>query len=418
MIVVFFHLLILFTLAFLWFRYSAGDNRLVYWVALLVKLGAGILLGYVYSAHYSDSDTFSFFQDSVELASMAKADWWSYLNYLWFEKDQAFSGENRTLFFVKLVSLFTVFTQDSYWIVSLYFSFFSFVASWWLVSVISWYHPMLRSSAMLAFLFFPSCIFWSSGIIKESVAMAMLCILSGLFVTIWNESKLSAIQVVVIFVTTWVLWSLKYYYAAVFFPVALAALLTRWFVTQRMRASAISAYREFVLLVVLLMVFVFVVTFVHPNFYPQRIFEVVVENYDSFSEKSEPEKMVHFKNLKPAVGSLLRHAPWALLSGLFRPFVWEASNVFSFFVSLENLLLLTLTFFSVRQFRVSLNSPHRLLIFAALLYCAVLCIFLTLSAPNFGTYVRYRVGFLPFFVMLIMYKSIPEQWFNKLFRMN
>ncbi|MBX2968417.1 MAG: hypothetical protein KF803_03525 [Cyclobacteriaceae bacterium] len=414
MISVFIHLVIIFSLAFWWLKCYPENGKLVYWFCLALKLSAGLVLGYVYSTHYTDSDTFNFFQDSLRLAEMAKANWREYVAYLWFEKEPAFSGENRTLFFVKLVSVFTLLAQGNYWVVSLYFSLFSFAACWWFVWIIGRYYPNVKFAAILAFLLFPSSVFWSSGIIKESAAMTMLYVLLGIFLTVWQHKKFSWMQSVVLLIATWVLWSLKYYYAAVFFPVALSALLTRWFIQERMRPSAVSAYREFVLLLVLMMVFVFIVTFVHPNFYPQRILEVVVENYEAFRDKSDPEKMAHFHNLKPKVGSFLLNAPWALVSGLFRPFVWEASNIFSFLVSVGNIILLGFTIFALRHFRRLTASPDRLLLFALIVYCASLCIFLTLSAPNFGTYVRYRVGFFPLFILLISLGLPLERWIKKI----
>lgn len=414
MISIFIHLFIIFSLAFWWFKRYPENGKLMYWLCLVIKLGAGLALGYVYSTYYIDSDTFNFFQDSLRLAEMAKTNVREYVAYLWLEKEPAFSGENRTLFFVKLVSVLTFLAQGNYWVVSLYFSLFSFAACWWLVSLITRYYPKAKFAAILAFLLFPSSVFWSSGIIKESAAMTMLYVLLGIFITIWQQKKITWIQIAVLLIATWILWSLKYYYAAVFFPVALSALLTRWFVQERMRPSAVTAYREFVLLLVLLMVFVFIVTFVHPNFYPQRILEVVVENYEAFRDKSDPEKMVHFYDLKPTIGSFLLNAPWALVSGLFRPFVWEASNIFSFMVGAGNLILLGFTVFSLRRFRSLTASPDRLLLFALIVYCASLCIFLTLSAPNFGTYVRYRVGFFPLFILLISLGLPLERWVKKI----
>ena len=260
------HGAVIFLLAWWWFRHNRSSLDKLYWPALLVKLGAGIALGLIYSRYYVDSDTFSFFQESIRLAEIGRADWVEYLRYLWFEKEQAFSGENRTLFFVKLVSLFSIITNNNYWIISIYVSFFSFASAWWLVKRISLSFPAFTLPAVVAFLFFPSCVFWSAGIIKESVAMTVLYAMTGLLLIIWKSHKVTWLQFATTIVCVWVLWSLKYYYAAVFLPVALSALLTRWFVQNRMKPSAVTAYREFVLLSVLLMVFIFVVTFVHPNF--------------------------------------------------------------------------------------------------------------------------------------------------------
>jgi hypothetical protein len=393
-------------LAWRWWRYDDSAFRKIYWPALLLKIGAGLLLGYVYSYHYVDSDTVRFFDSSIELTTMARQDFGAYMHYLWSESDAPYSGENRTIFFVKLVSLFALATNDNYWLVSVYFSLFSFFSAWHLTRLIASSFPSIGHSAVLAFLIFPSCVFWSSGVIKETAAVAALYFLVALLIDIWLHNRVTTIFWMVSVLSLWLLWSLKYYYAAVFVPVGATAVLTRWFVENRMRPAARSAYREYLLFIVLLMVMFFVVTFIHPNFYPQRMLEVIVENYYLFVKASEPSKVIHFYNLEATLGSIMVNMPWAFISGLFRPFLLEASNTFQVLVSLENLLLLVLTALSVRNLSAMAGSKHRILIFAAVVYCFLLCAFLTLSAPNFGTLVRYRIGFLPFFVLLVGYQLV------------
>jgi hypothetical protein len=47
-------------------------------------------------------------------------------------------------------------------------------------------------------------------------------------------------------------------------------------------------------------------------------------------------------------------------------------------------------------------------------YSVLLCIFLALSTPNFGTLIRYRVGFLPFLLVLICRQSFLVRFLSKL----
>jgi hypothetical protein len=42
-----------------------------------------------------------------------------------------------------------------------------------------------------------------------------------------------------------------------------------------------------------------------------------------------------------------------------------------------------------------------MLVFSVIVYVSLLCIFLSLSTPNFGTLSRYRVGFISFFFLLV-----------------
>ena len=407
---------VIFFVAWRWWLADDSAFRKIFWPAFFLKLGAGLLLGYIYSYYYTNSDTVSFFQKSVELSELGRNNFPQFLDYLWSATDAPYSGENRTIFFVKIVSLFSFITGDNYWIVSLYFSFLSFLAIWWLTRIISLHFPDFSWSMVFSFLVFPSTVFWSSGVIKETMAFVSLCFLSGIYIKFWVGKKIPVWQYLLVVLFIWILWSLKYYYAALFIPIACTALLTRWFAENRMKASVRSAYRELVLFMVLLMVMFFVVTFVHPNLYPQRVLEVMVENNEIFLELSHPDKVIHFFDLEPTFGSLLLNMPWAFLSGLFRPIIWEASNILQILVSVENLFLGFLVVISLKNLKLIARSEHRILILSILVYCFLLCSFLAISAPNFGTLVRYRVGFLPFFVLLVGYQTAVVGYLKNIFK--
>jgi hypothetical protein len=91
----------------------------------------------------------------------------------------------------------------------------------------------------------------------------------------------------------------------------------------------------------------------------------------------------------------------AFFSGLYRPFVTEVHTIWQVIAALENLLLLILTIAALTNVTRMITSRHRLLIFSLMIYITLLCVFLALSTPNFGTLSRYRVGFIPFFVLLL-----------------
>jgi glucan phosphoethanolaminetransferase (alkaline phosphatase superfamily) len=119
------------------------------------------------------------------------------------------------------------------------------------------------------------------------------------------------------------------------------------------------------------------------------------------SRFSSPEDQIEYTDLQPEASSILYHAPNALLSGLFRPFVWEAHTASQWLVAMENLALLVLTIAALTRFKRVIHSQNRLLVFTAIVYIVLLCIFLSLSTPNFGTLSRYKVGFQSFFFLLI-----------------
>jgi hypothetical protein len=139
--------------------------------------------------------------------------------------------------------------------------------------------------------------------------------------------------------------------------------------------------------------------------------EVVVSSYHEYETISEPDDLIHYHSLKATPLSLMQNTPMALVSGLYRPFLTEANSFLQFCIAVENLILIMLSIGAISNVKKMLNSEYRLLLVSILIYTVLLCIFLALSAPNFGTLSRYRVGFLPYFVLLL---TIDNPLINKL----
>jgi len=165
-----------------------------YWPALIAKCIAGISLGIIYSTYYETSDTFTFFQLASDHADIARNDFSSYLNFLFSKQDGYYLGEHRTIFYTKITSVLALATGNNYWITSIFFSLLSFFSAWYLSNTIARLFPEYKIAACIAFLFFPSLVFWSSGIIKESLAMAAMFFLAALFKTLDERTNFNRVD--------------------------------------------------------------------------------------------------------------------------------------------------------------------------------------------------------------------------------
>lgn len=392
-------------------RQEDGSWRKVYWPALATKLLAGIALGIIYSSYYETGDTFIFFDLAAEKAALARTDFPAYLDFITSPDQGYFLGEHRLILFVKLVSIFAWLSYSNYWIISLYCSIISFFAAWHLTKTIVRLFPALRTAACIAFLFFPGVVFWSSGLIKESLAMAALFYLTALFVRLWMGERVRLWVIIPALIAFWLIFNLKYYYLAVFIPVTVSALIMRG-VSSRIKIKRFDV--QLVIWGILLVSGFGLITFLHPNFTPYKLLAVIVSNNTVFMQVCAPGDVIHFYNLEPTWLSMAVNSPWALLSGLFRPFVWEADTVFKMITALQNLALFALTVISLPMLARLKNSPHRLLVISAILYSVLLSIFLALSTPNFGTLTRYNVGYLPFFVLLVTQHPVVNRLVSKI----
>jgi hypothetical protein len=402
-------IIVISSLSFLLWKKTEITIRKFFWPALILKLAGGISLGVVYTYYYSADDTFLYFDDAVKLSAYGRSDMWGYIQFLWNGNElQSLPGEiitdaPRSVFFVKILSLVNLFTFDNYWISSLWFSFFAFVGSWQLFVRINQLGKDFVSPSVFAFLLLPSCLFWGSGVMKESVAVGSLFFIVGFFLLLYQKRKTRTVEWLQALICTYFLWSLKYYWAAVLFPSLFTCLLMVYFISPSLILK--SYWKEIAISSLIFAGLCLGATFIHPNFYLERILGVIVENNNAFVSISEPDDVIHFYNLSPNWSSIFVNAPWALFSGLFRPLSFQSSSFFQSVASIENLFLLVLFVASLKNLRLILTSPYRMLVSSAIIYIVLLCIFLALSTPNFGSLSRYRIGFLPFFTFLIAYRN-------------
>lgn len=397
----------------LW-MHERSSLRKFFWPALLFRLATGLLLGLVYLHYYTVGDTFLYFKDGVTLAQVARNDFNSYVSFLWMG-DESFSfwtdlsfQQPRALFLSKVVSVLCLLCYDNYWIISLWFSLLTFVSAWLLVKKIKELYPATEIAAVIGFLFFPSAVFWGSGLIKESMALAGLFFLSIIVLTMWNKKRVSAMEWILVAVAIWVVWNLKYYFLAVFLPVTATAFITKALVSRMKLKTFVG---EVALWCGIFFIPILLMSVLHPNFYLHRLMDVVVLSYQEFYDISNTEDLIHYRDLQPTVLSIARNSPRALVSGFFRPFITEAHGLLQWFGAIENLILLGLFLFALPGIKKIRTSENRLLLFSTIVYVFILCIFLSLSTPNFGTLSRYRVGFLPFLVYVL---TINNALINKL----
>ena len=192
-------------------------------------------------------------------------------------------------------------------------------------------------------------------------------------------------------ISGWALWSLKYYWLAVWLAVVIPVVLVRLletrihFVQQNPKWSWI----------VFFLISLGGISILHPNFYYYRLFSVIAENYNAYVALSSDGDVIRFYNLDSSWLSVALNSPWALISGLFRPFIFEVRNILQAAAATENLVLLILFGIAAYRFR-SYAKNFNVLKLAAMFYIIFLSIFLALSTPNFGTLSRFKIGFTPF----------------------
>ena len=110
--------------------------------------------------------------------------------------------------------------------------------------------------------------------------------------------------------------------------------------------------------------------------------------------------------LDGSFNNLILKSPLVIFTCLFRPFLWESKKLIILFTSLESTLLLLSTLFVmirmgiIHFFLVIFRKPYLLFCFSISIIFALVIGFTTF---NFGTMIRYKIIFLPFYYFLLVH---------------
>lgn len=368
---------------------------------------AGCAVGWLYLCYYQGGDTLGYYHDAQILSAIFKENPNTYLKTIFGELEVEtlqYNAQSRALFFAKIASLFSIFSLQNYWLIAIALSLLNFFASWWFVVQLRAKFDASVYVFFIPFLFYPSVVFWSAGLLKESVALAMIYILCGILIQVLGQ-KLTGKKVFVLFcvsvLCTWLLWMLKYYYAALLLPSLLMVLLYHLLKAHTNVLS--NLWRSLLIIVPALGILFFFFMQLHPNLHPELILQAIVRNHDLSVAASDEGKYVRYESLIPTLGSFLYHFPKAVFSGLFRPVPGEGNSFFYLLSGIENLLILVLTLLACylllfRKVKIWV-SP---LLLACILYVVLLAGLVALASPNFGSLVRYKVAYAPFWVFLCL----------------
>jgi hypothetical protein len=243
------------------------------------------------------------------------------------------------------------------------------------------------------------------------------------------------IKIVVMLILIIALFLLKYYYFALLVPLLFAfglSFFARNYFNKSIRFQLFIFLGSFIFIVGL-------ASNLHPNLWFSRLSEAIFINQQNILATSDFDSQINFTydydfepiyhNYKngeyqnsPTLFQLIEQSPKALLAGLFFPleidFSTFGTSEFNFYrlaSVIENWIILFFFIHTISikrlfsQIRSVFLSKHNsktnsltVLWLVGIIFCVGMATLLALSAPNLGALVRYKVGFLPFFIFGIV----------------
>jgi hypothetical protein len=390
-----------------------------YLKAILFKIFGGLALIFVYTVYYNGGDTTNYFHDAVVINRLifknAQAGFEVLLNgadlknLSYFDNETEFPvyvRDSATSFVSQIAAVLAFFGARSFVPTTLLISWISFMGVWNLYRVFLFEFPNLSKEMAIAFFYIPTVIFWSSGLLKDTISLSALGFFTFSFYQVFMRKKNILWNLMILFLSAKVLLIVKAY---IFFAVLPGALI--WLAGSYLSKVDSKLIRSMVapLILVITVVGAYVMLDSLDNslgkFSVDQILSRAVITQRDLKSDYYGGNTFDIGDFESTIPSILSVSHRALFAGLFRPFITEARNVLMLISSIENLFLLIFTIallIKVRLFGIfKYFYKHNLLTFS-LIFSLFFSLSVGLSTSNFGSMVRYKIPGLPFFVASLM----------------
>jgi hypothetical protein len=268
--------------------------------------------------------------------------------------------------------------------------------------------PALSPLAAVATLFLPSFVFWSSGLIKEAVAVAGFgWALFGLH--LWIREGRPVVGLVLMAVGVAPIWLIKPY---ILFPVVLAG--GAWYYWARSVKRGRVRVRPIYLTIASMLGLggIVLLSQYFPEFAPETFSDRTQELQQIGRGLRGGSNYVLGSEIPTSLSGQLMYAPMALLASLFRPAIFEVRNLLMLVNALETMVL-TLLFARIALTRNLGRVRSQILDEPFLVFCIVFVvafgIAVGLTSANLGTLSRYRSPILPFFAIVLFVLQKPRR---------
>lgn len=321
---------------------------------------------------------------------------------------------NNPVFMISRISCITAFfTFNRFLIISFVFTnmaYYGFIIIYTTCKkIIKGYNKELA----IACLFIPSCIYWSSGLAKEPVCMIALGIIFSCSVKLFIEKKIRLKTVLQLILLSFILYTTKSY---IFYCFSFAFI--SWLFFNRIKKFISKSFLVKIGFWILAIIVITCIAYfggLISRILSDNIGDIIASNVDMYETMALKARgsFIEIKDLDVStLGGILKFIPEGMVNVFFRPFPWEIANVLMVFTVLENLFFIFLFFkvlFKSRFFTKHLFINKNYEVFA-ILFTLTLGFSIAISTFNFGSMVRYKMPFLPFWAgfLLIMNRKLTN----------
>lgn len=388
------------------------------------KMGGAIAFCLIYEYYYGGGDNSEYYQNGKVVAQAFwenplawwQMQWldsgqytsitWPYLRRIWMFNAQS------TWEVVRMAGLFEIFTFRTYIPTTLCFALFSYLGLWQIYRFFLRFYPYLYKHLALI-LFIPSMLFWSSGILKETITCGAL----GFFVSAVTKFFYDGKNRWRSFFMMLLMYSLIKDVKGITITAFLPGISLWIYLRYNMRIQNVAL--RYSLLGSSLLIALAMAALVGGN--------MMNDIAESEAFKEAQTKIIGFQgdhgsrsqghgggeastyhlgetDLSSPLGLAKSFVP-AVNVTLFRPYPWEAGKLVLMLSSVESMLFMLATAWvllrvnPLRSAKKLLTNPEVLLCFC---YSMLMGFVVGITSYNFGVLTRFKTPLLPFYVAMLI----------------
>ncbi len=398
-------------------KYSIKNPLYKYYIpGLTVKLIGAVAVGIVYQYYYNGGgDTTQYFYNSKLVADYFSNDFGSFISLV-FEPinstidlrrqilwgDAIFGFNESNFFLIRVLSVLQLITFSSYLPCAIILAAASFTGIWKAFTAFVHIFPNLHQQFAIAFLFMPSVFFWGSGVLKDTLTLSALCWLFFASYRLFILRIKIITSIFIMFAATTVIIIIKPYIALAFLPSVI------FWIFFQYRSAIRSVYLRVMILPLILLITISIgyavintIGETSKTYQINNILNNATKLNSTLQAQSEGSTFDIGVTNNLSILQVLKIAPLAIITTIFRPFIWEIRSAIMLLSSLEDLFIMYILYLVITRntiieiFKIISGNP---LVTFCLIFSLVFSFAVGFSTSNFGALVRYKIPAVPFLI--------------------
>ena len=390
---------------------------------LFFKLFGALAFALTYLFYYNGGDTTNYFIGAKCLSKLFWLDFNSFYditinnnldfnNYSTLLENNLYPPwymwrDSQTFTVCRYVSVFCLLGFNSFFMTSFLTAIFSYIGIWKLYRLFNILYPGNSKVFAYLILFLPTLIFWGGGIMKDSFVLGSTCWITYNFYKVFISRNKKLINLIFLIFNLSIILSLKPYVIISLVPGMLLWINSAYLKTinnKILKALSLPFLAGAILLAGFLLFENLSSSMGVYGGVETAIEQAQVIQDDLSRSNQYGENYYSIGKIEGSISSLLRVAPLAVFTALFRPLFWEIGSPAMVFSALENSILLVFTIVILirtnpyRLIKLILNEPF-------ILYCFIFSLLMAfgvgIAGTNFGALVRYKTPLVPFFFTMM-----------------